>query len=216
MTFQKSLVQSGSDDPSDTPYNKAGLNGEGYIVGVIDGGVDDLSCFFIDSSGSQTTRSSLNAPIVEANRRKVVQYIAWANSGTTEYFGTTKQGREHGQWTSGALLGSCIGDQKNKGSQYNGIASSAKLSFFDYDAYDVPLNFDFFFTLGQMQFYSVAYNAGARIFSNSWGIYGSSGYYSSAVELDRYLYEHPEALWVGGSPLIVCIRMILLINGFDG
>jgi hypothetical protein len=135
-----------------------------------------------------------------------VQYIAWANSGTTEYLGTSKQGREHGQWVAGAIVGSCIGEQSAKGSQFNGIASASKLAFFDFDAANVPLNFDFLFTLGHLQFYDVAYDAGARIFSNSWGIYGSSGYYASSVELDRYLYQHPDVLWVGGKHIYIFCR----------
>ena len=52
------------------------------LVGMIDTGVDDKSCFLIDSSGNITTRTPADEyrhPITEPFRRKVVQYITWGD-----------------------------------------------------------------------------------------------------------------------------------------
>jgi hypothetical protein len=71
-TDQNAYVQTGiSYGP--TPYSDIGLDGSNYILGMIDTGVDDLSCFLIDYSGTETTRTpryAYNDPITEVNRRK--------------------------------------------------------------------------------------------------------------------------------------------------
>lgn len=51
-------------------------------AGMIDTGVDDKSCFLIDSSGNITTRTPASEymnPTTELFRRKVVQYITWGD-----------------------------------------------------------------------------------------------------------------------------------------
>ncbi len=92
----KGFVQSGiSEFPL---YNKIGLNGEGQIVGVGDSGVNDLTCFLVDDvenhrhltrQVSQNNGSSATERItsvtrrdgkVENFRRKIIQYVAYADS----------------------------------------------------------------------------------------------------------------------------------------
>ena len=55
-------------------------------AGMIDTGVDDKSCFLIDSSGNITTRTPADEymnPITEPFRRKVIQYITWGDGVCT-------------------------------------------------------------------------------------------------------------------------------------
>ena len=74
------------------PYRAAGITGKGQICGIADSGLNDLSCFFFDDSTSATAPSPLYATtpvhrgvltnrsgIVEPFRRKVIQYIAYAD-----------------------------------------------------------------------------------------------------------------------------------------
>lgn len=84
-TDQNAWVQSGNS--VDTPYSDIGVDGTSYVLGVIDSGADDLSCFLIDSSGELTTRTpgqDYATPITETNRRKVIQYVAWGD-GSPSY-----------------------------------------------------------------------------------------------------------------------------------
>ena len=65
-----------------TPYSDMGLDGSNHVLGMIDTGVDDFSCFFVDDSGTPTTRTpgvDYATPITEPERRKVIQYVAWAD-----------------------------------------------------------------------------------------------------------------------------------------
>jgi hypothetical protein len=97
FTDQNAWIQSGTI--SNSPYSDMGIMGEGYILGIIDSGnssisttlrfhsflisgVDDMSCFFIDHSSTPTTRTKRNqtsTPVTEYHRRKVIQYVAYAD-----------------------------------------------------------------------------------------------------------------------------------------
>jgi hypothetical protein len=79
-TDQNAFTQTGS--ALTTPYSDIGLDGSNYVLGMIDTGVDDFSCFFVDDSGTPTTRTpaaDYATPITEPERRKVIQYVAWAD-----------------------------------------------------------------------------------------------------------------------------------------
>jgi hypothetical protein len=70
-TDQNQYVQSGSELL--TPYSDIGIDGTGYVLGMIDTGLDDLSCFLIDTSLTATTRTpgaDYATPITESYRRK--------------------------------------------------------------------------------------------------------------------------------------------------
>lgn len=70
-TDQNQYVQSG--DELLTPYSDLGIDGSGFILGMIDSGLDDLSCFLIDYSLTETTRTPGDEyanPITEPYRRK--------------------------------------------------------------------------------------------------------------------------------------------------
>lgn len=71
------------------------------IVCVTDTGLDETSCYFQDSTGT-VPRSTIQAPIHDLSRRKVVQYVKLANDGTDARDG-------HGTHTSGTAAGSIAG-----------------------------------------------------------------------------------------------------------
>ena len=185
-TDQNAWVQSGNS--MDTPYSSIGINGSSYVVGIIDTGVDDLSCFAIDYSGTPTTRtpaSDYANPITELWRRKVVQYVAYADS-------TNSDGYDHGTWVMGASTGQCINVTSNA-SAYNGVAPSAKITMFDVSvtataAFYVP------------PLYSIAlppsYSAGARTHSNSWGCPHMNSYTGQALDVDDFTYDNPDFLFI--------------------
>lgn len=61
------------------PMYNANLNGSGQIVQVADTGLDQRSCFFRDQTGNVPTTTYLAAAF-DLTRRKVVQYVVWADS----------------------------------------------------------------------------------------------------------------------------------------
>lgn len=71
------------------------------MVGVVDTGLDDMSCFFIDDSGTPTPRSTEFDPKTFPDRRKVIQYVAYADgSDTTAGHGTHVCGSLAGNGTA--------------------------------------------------------------------------------------------------------------------
>ncbi len=150
-------------DAGDPSFNEAGLSGLGEIVGVADSGLSDSSCFFWDNSGAysspKTTRTSLNNLAVESQRRKVIQYVSYAD-GSDPVAG-------HGTHVVGTIVGSSLNPDYTSG---DGIAPNAKVVFFDVQggssAYlSIP---DLDSGLLRQQYLS-----GARVFSNSWGGFAS-------------------------------------------
>ena len=90
--YARGITQTGT--PGDESY---GLTGTGQVVGVADTGVDDLSCFFVDTSGTPTPRSTAKNPKTYPTRRKVIQYVAYADAQDEE--------GGHGSHVCGSVLG---------------------------------------------------------------------------------------------------------------
>eukprot|EP00602_Paraphysomonas_sp_CaronLab_P004391 CAMPEP_0185032648 /NCGR_PEP_ID=MMETSP1103-20130426/20895_1 /TAXON_ID=36769 /ORGANISM="Paraphysomonas bandaiensis, Strain Caron Lab Isolate" /LENGTH=1029 /DNA_ID=CAMNT_0027568623 /DNA_START=299 /DNA_END=3388 /DNA_ORIENTATION=+ len=185
-TDQNAWLQSGTH--TDTPYSDLGMDGEGYVLGMIDSGVDDLSCFLIDDSHEQTTRTTRNmasTPVTEDFRRKVIQYIAWADGEPDETY-------DHGTWCSGASVGKCINPKKHpRAPEYNGLSTGAKLTMFD-----VQSNNKMFVPSLYHIALPPAYAAGARVHSDSWGCRGITSYTSKALDVDEFMFENPDFLFV--------------------
>jgi hypothetical protein len=186
-TDQNAFVQSGNS--IDQPYSDLGINGSAYVVGYIDSGADDLSCFLIDDSGTITTRTpaaDYADPVTEPWRRKVIQYIAWAD-------GSPAIGMDHGTWCAASSVGKCI-DAGSAANDYNGVAPGAKMTMFDVDV-AVTDNF-----VNVPSLYDVclppAYGAGARIHSDSWGTPGMTSQTSKSLDVDQFTYENPDFLFV--------------------
>lgn len=98
-----------------------------------------------------------------------------------------------GTWCAGSSIGKCIeGEKKFRGAEaYNGLAPEAKFTMFDVQSHDkmfVPALYDIVLP--------PAYNAGARVHSNSWGCRGVTVYTSKALDVDTFMYENPDFLFV--------------------
>jgi hypothetical protein len=71
------ITQSGVDDS--WPLYEWGLNGTGQIVQVADTGINRTTCFLTDPDGEVPTTSATTGAF-DLSRRKVVQYVVWADS----------------------------------------------------------------------------------------------------------------------------------------
>ncbi|KAJ1419189.1 peptidase S8/S53 domain-containing protein [Ochromonadaceae sp. CCMP2298] len=163
------------------PYTELGLDGSGIIIGVSDTGIDEASCYFWDSKGV-VTRSNVSSPVTDLSHRKVVQYITYSESqgDYTDGHGSHVAGELAGTWNPLIPI------------YYRGMASGAKLAFFDIGTY-IP------FIYLSVGIFGTAYAAGARVHSNSWG--GGYLYDAFTIETDRFLYEKGDflAIFAGGN-----------------
>ena len=83
--------------------------------------------------------------------------------------------------------------------RFDGLARDAKIAFFDISKSAANTSTDTGAVLSNIadlnnDLLLVLYNYGARIFSNSWGGYTTSGYDTDALNLDTFMYNNPEAL----------------------
>jgi hypothetical protein len=159
------------------PYYAAGLTGAGQIAQVADTGLDLDHCFFNDTRDVAVT--TFSAATFDTTRRKVVQYVSWADAKATV--------RDHGTHVVGTVLGYRAGSTIGRG-QFNGVAPMAKVAFFDIGSPDlsIPSNL-------ADRMYTPGYKAGARVFSNSWGT-ASNAYTYLDVQTDQFMYDNQDAL----------------------
>ena len=66
------------------PYREAGLTGAGQVCGVGDSGVNDISCFFLDDSKAYPTVTASRNGELQPLRRKIIQYVAYADGSEDE------------------------------------------------------------------------------------------------------------------------------------
>lgn len=168
------------------PFSTLGLMGDDEIIGTADTGLDENSCFFIESDKKPVERSSLTNPTFDLSKRKVIQYVNYSDSG--DYTGG------HGSHVAGTLAGRCIDESSDK-SAYNGIAQNAKISMFDI-AWPTsnPLHEYLNAPMDVSDMLKPSHAAGAKVFSGSWG--GGFWYDSYCAGIDEYLFDHPDFLVV--------------------
>ena len=180
-------------------WNK-NLEGQGQIVGLADTGLDRESCFFKESlNGSKgvdpvvTWRQGgpLGGKYVNPgalNNRKVIQYVDPADA--------TDEKNGHGSHTSGSVAGALPpGGEESTLFPFRGLAPKAKLAFFDVSdesnaqaggGFKIPDDV-------QNDLLKWAYEAGARIHSDSWGSVGS-GYSAITADFDEFVWNHKDFL----------------------
>ncbi len=162
-----------------TPVWDRGIHGEGEIVFLMDSGIDYNSCWF------RTAGSAAPGP----SHRKVISCQAYGG-------GVLYDACDPGHGTH--VCGTLAGDQSyiNPGNyNYNGMAYAAKLGMQDVQDAD-----SWTCTTGGVSpptaltgAYTDAYNAGARIHSNSWG--GSENSYDAyCVNVDAFMSDHHDFL----------------------
>jgi subtilisin family serine protease len=170
-----------------TPAWNIGLHGEDEVIGVADTGIDLGHCSFRDEDGYRVAPSDPSNPITDMSRRKVVQYIAYAD--------TLDETDGHGTHVAGIVAGMPVGLPSGQ-EDFRGMAYEAKLAFFDFgdsanlNSLSVPGD-----TYNAML--KPAYEAGARVHSNSWGTLNIIYDYNGADhDFDAFVYDYPEMVIV--------------------
>ena len=163
------------------PYASAGLDGTGQVVGLGDTGLDQCHRMFANTDGSIMTASSYKSPTVDYTKRKVIQYINYEDDYDTS--------AGHGTHIAGTLVGDITSDSSY---QYRGIASGAKVAFFDMSDDGSSISFPGY---PSTYLFSSAYAAGARVYSASWG--SSYNVYSDLeVDIDNFHVTNDDFLAV--------------------
>jgi len=178
-----------------------GIRGEGQLVGFADTGVDFDHNFFREDAGTIQTGDIYN--VTDTNRRKLVRY--WVHGDPSDEWSwkdTPNRWDPGNGWaTSGhgtMVTGTFGGNDDPLGSSTNdGGAKGAKIFFQDIGSimwwggvrYDslayVPSDYD--------DLFGPAYDAGARIHSNSWGS-TTTEYTNGARMLDEFMWNNPDML----------------------
>jgi hypothetical protein len=199
--LNKGIVQNNSYSEF-YPYHEVGLDGSGQIIGLGkclfysfllfsfslrslgDTGIDELSCFFRNFDASQVTRSSYLNPFSDLSKRKVIQYVSYGDS--------MDRSGGHGTHVAGTIAGSSTGiDSSNL--KHGGHAPGAQIAFFDMEDSSHPeYGIVYPSPIGSYVF-QAAYNAGARLHSNSWG--SSFNFYDSdTISIDHFHIVYPDFL----------------------
>ena len=171
------IVQSGVQDS--TPMYDHGIHGENQTVFLSDTGIWVSHEAFFDASHSVQYSAPAANTGPDANHRKIVNYWTFADNLDSDNMQT------HGTHTDGVTAG----DSTPNGGAFKGIAYAAKISFGDIwynsGADGIPNDLNNLFIKG--------FNDGARVSSNSWGLYGSHGIYDAqSQQADNFMWNHKE------------------------
>ena len=177
-------LQSGEDYLSYDSFNrlvvdrklqKAGLNGEGQIITILDTGIDTNHDFFYDPNYPDPPIDTTNL-----NHRKVVRIEPLADGIDYE--------SGHGTHVAGIAAGSSLADD-SAASLYNGAAPKSKLYIADFAHGDDPdADIDNNRIIGHMN------ELDSHIFSNSWGYDNYS--FPITIDYDKLCLNNPELLFV--------------------
>jgi PGF-pre-PGF domain-containing protein len=157
-------------------HNNHSLKGSGQIVAVCDTGLD-----------TGVDNSSMHDDI-EGRIEKIIDYSDNGAADTGPYW---IEGVFVGHGTH--VTGSILGNGTMSDGQYKGMAPEANLVFqavMDSDGSLGGIN-----TNNLTGLFNDAYDQGARIHTNSWGIRSSNGVYNTlAQQVDEFMWEHPDML----------------------
>ncbi|CAM9508566.1 unnamed protein product, partial [Sphacelaria rigidula] len=157
------------------------IQGQDEIIGVADTGLDLNHCQFSEDDGDSITPSDWDDPVNDLTKRKVVQYI--------DFVDDFDEAAGHGTHVAGTLAGAVSGGIAGD-DDADGMAFQAKLAVFDFgdsandNALTTPDEVD-------TMMLAPAYEAGARVHSNSWDTV-STEYTSLSGEVDEYVYLNPD------------------------
>lgn len=155
-----------------------GLRGENQIIGHIDGVMDINHCFFEDPTSNNPNPA----------HRKVVAYRSSGGIPTSNFC-------DHGTHTAGIATGQDLitpGAIATERRGNDGHAYRARLSHADYD--DITGSGTNASNLNATLIQQ--FGDGARVFTNSWGDDGTTDYTTWCEDIDRFTWEHEDALVV--------------------
>lgn len=166
-----------------------GLTGAGQIVAIADTGLDVGEVDSIHPDFRDRVKSLQSFPVVK-------RYNPWLgyvlNPGDDD--GSADLNTGHGTHVAGSAVGSGLASD----GVLQGIAPSAMLVFQaveqwtefknkkKHDLSGMPIDIS--------QLLSRAYQAGARIHSNSWGMFGDGEYSSLSEDFDRFIWKNKDML----------------------
>jgi subtilisin family serine protease len=211
-------VQSGELDYR--PFSEVGLTGKEQVIAIADTGVDVNSCYFYDPDHAVPFVDDYLTPIYNhsSKHRSIELYFAFMDKYDAV--------NGHGTHVSGIASGSFYSTLSNNVStmyEYNGIAPDAKIVMFDVGCQILsgctcaantpsgacPCDKTGTCSYGQLHlptdlragYFSKAYEAGARIHSNSLGSTVGEPYNDKSVAIDEFTYEHDDFLiiWSAGN-----------------
>jgi hypothetical protein len=164
-----------------------GLTGAGQIIAVADTGLDS-------GVNDATLHDDFEGRVVALDSSPVQAYLGVLNAGADD--GASDLDSGHGTH----VAGSCVGDGTVSGGAFSGVAPDAGLVFHaieqwtdqtapDPDGYSLTgIPFDL------APFFQQAYDAGARIHTNSWGGGDPGEYDAFSEDVDQFVWDHPDAL----------------------
>jgi hypothetical protein len=172
-----------------------GIRGQGQVLMTADSGVRPNHEMFADAAGDITDFGDY------PNHRKIIAYKRGSDASMIQ-FGDDASSNYHGTHTAGTACGNS--DPTGTG-QYDGIAKDAKLYFMDMAGPGSNGTLNPPADLNDLFLPSYVGNAGgaARISSNSWGAFTRGAYDLSAMEVDQFMWGHPDYL-------------VAVANGNDG
>ncbi len=179
------ITQSGI--PEHTTAWDGGLNGSGEVIGVADTGVDRYHCYFSEADGSSPVEPCTpKHPTADFSKRKIVQYIAYAD--------TTDKQSGHGTHVAGSAAGST----PTLSSGDPGMAYGAQIAVFDFGYSDTEHDFvslqDIYINMLK-PFYDTG---SVRVETNSWGSLNTA-YTSLDRDFDSFVYNHPDMLVIAAA-----------------
>ncbi|KAK3278828.1 hypothetical protein CYMTET_13261, partial [Cymbomonas tetramitiformis] len=152
---------------------EAGLAGSGEVVGLGDSGADLTSCYLYDPYQRYAGM----------NHRKMAMYRQLVDH---------VDGNGHGTHCAVSIAGAAAGSGSGwtEAQADNGLAKDARLAVTDLGSgsnnhVEMPMDME--------EFYGHAYDVGARVHSDAWGLQESS-YTVTCQEVDRYAWEHQDFL----------------------
>lgn len=115
----------------------------------------------------------------------IISAVAWGRKDSND----TSDPHGHGTHVAGSI----VGDGTSSGGKIKGIAPGAGIFFQSLMDHKGALsNFD----LQLQELFKEAYSHGARIHNNSWGSAAEARYTIDSINVDEFVYEHPEMLIV--------------------
>lgn len=171
-------------------WDHHGLRGNGQIIGISDSGLDT-------GNNDATMHADIEGRIVN-----IFSWPVQAGSGATNVDaddGASDLDSGHGTHVSGSALG----NGTMFGGTYSGIAPDSSLVFQAIEQFtDFPVSFflppDGYYLTGipddLNDLFQQAYDAGARIHTNSWGAPTGGAYTVRSEEVDEFVWHHPDML----------------------